>query len=306
MGDVSIGWVCSRKAERAHAFLEEIGSEYEVKTADTRAMDDWEQAVGLDGTDGVYIATPNTFHFAMARRALECGRHVLLEYPHATKAGDGQRLLELSRQKNVVLHVGLTYRYGARFKALRDVLQAKGDAYGLGAPHAYVLLDATGGTISRWFNRDELTGGTYISSMFDHLDEAVGYFGRVQNLFARYRSVRDANGVIQEDCCALMLVFEGGCTAQLTYTRGYPLPGPAIRKTVICEKGHVDVDAEGLHVFARGGKERVALEETDALYEETADFVEGIRQGRSVDTTAQDAQYALEIAERAHQTAARG
>lgn len=305
LDDVRFHWVCSRKSDRAKTFLEEIGQEFREKTESTLTLENWREAVGVPDTDGVYIATPNTLHYSMARAALENGRHVLLEYPHATDVADGKKLLDMSRKKNLVLHVGLTYRYSGKFQTLRNILHSENDEYGIGEPHAWVFTDPAGGMISRWYDRDELTGGTYISSVFDNLDEVIGYFGRVKNLFSHYRSVRDQDGVIQEDCAALMLVFESGCTAQITYTRGYPKPGLTVQKIIICEKGHVDLVGEGIRIVS-GGQERVVIPKAvDALQDETRDFIDGVRVSKNIDTTASDAQYALEIAAKAQQAANR-
>ena len=197
MEGVEIAWVCSREKSRAEEFIHSIGDS-------AAALDDWERAVRATDVDAVYVAAPNALHFPMADAALSAGRHVLLEHPPAMTAEDGWTLLELAAREKKVLHAGLTYRYGGMPAALKRILWDPQDPFGVGSPHAYVYLDSDGGPISRWLHRDELTGGTYISSMYDHFDEAIALFGRV-----------------------------GGHSG--------PRPALEIERSFVCERGHVRV-----------------------------------------------------------------
>jgi predicted dehydrogenase len=47
--------------------------------------------------DAVHICTPNSSHFALAKAALEAGKHVLCEKPLATSAAEAQALADLAR-----------------------------------------------------------------------------------------------------------------------------------------------------------------------------------------------------------------
>ena len=85
----------------------------------------------------------------------------------------------------------------------------------------------------------------------------------------------------------------------MAYTRGYPGAGLPVQRSFICRNGHVRIEADEARIITAAGEQTVSFAKTDALRMETLDFIEGVRQGRNVDDTADAAQYALEIAERA-------
>lgn len=63
------------------------------------------------GQDAVIIATPARLHYEHARRALQAGRHVLVEKPMAIKPTEARELAELAQKKSLVLMVGHTFLY---------------------------------------------------------------------------------------------------------------------------------------------------------------------------------------------------
>jgi predicted dehydrogenase len=65
----------------------------------------------LDAVDLVTVATPASAHFSVARQALEAGRHVLIEKPIALRLSHADRLIQLSRERRLVLQVGHQERF---------------------------------------------------------------------------------------------------------------------------------------------------------------------------------------------------
>jgi hypothetical protein len=51
----------------------------------------------------VYIATPHSSHYAVAKAALEAGKHVLCEKPMTINAREASSLLRLAREKGLFL-----------------------------------------------------------------------------------------------------------------------------------------------------------------------------------------------------------
>jgi len=60
----------------------------------------------LSEIDILTIASPPSFHGAAAKRALEAGKHVLVEKPLATDVATGKQLVELARTKKITLACG--------------------------------------------------------------------------------------------------------------------------------------------------------------------------------------------------------
>ncbi|MFW6309026.1 MAG: Gfo/Idh/MocA family protein, partial [bacterium] len=70
---VKIDWVCSRSQARGREFADK----YDID----RVITSWEEGCQDSQIDAVIITSPNSLHEKMAVKALENGKHVLLEYP---------------------------------------------------------------------------------------------------------------------------------------------------------------------------------------------------------------------------------
>jgi predicted dehydrogenase len=78
----------------------------------------------LDDVHAVVIATPPHSHFPLARRALEAGRHVLVEKPLTTSVEDGEELVATAARHGVRLMVGHTFEYNPAVWKLRDLVRS--------------------------------------------------------------------------------------------------------------------------------------------------------------------------------------
>jgi predicted dehydrogenase len=72
----------------------------------------------LDNVDAVSIVVPTESHFAEAKRALDAGKHVLVEKPIATTEAEGRELTELAARKGLKLQVGHIERFNPAFAGL--------------------------------------------------------------------------------------------------------------------------------------------------------------------------------------------
>jgi predicted dehydrogenase len=78
----------------------------------------------LDDVHAVVVATPPHSHFALARCALESGRHVLVEKPLTTSVEDGEELVASAARHAVCLMVGHTFEYNPAVWKLRDMVRS--------------------------------------------------------------------------------------------------------------------------------------------------------------------------------------
>ena len=70
------------------------------------------------------IVVPTSFHYGIAKRALELGVHVLIEKPVTTRPSEAEDLLNIADQKNLVLQVGHIERFNS---AIRHIAQTVHD-----------------------------------------------------------------------------------------------------------------------------------------------------------------------------------
>ncbi len=83
--------------------------------------------------DAVVIVTPPASHFALAKVALDAGKHVWIEKPLALRLDDGRQLVQSARARAKVLFVDHTFLYDPAVRMIRDLVQRGelGDIYHL-------------------------------------------------------------------------------------------------------------------------------------------------------------------------------
>lgn len=72
--------------------------------------------------DAVVIATPVYTHFSLAKKALQHGKHVLLEKPMASSVAECEELIELAAQKNLLLMVDHTFLYTGAVEKIKELV----------------------------------------------------------------------------------------------------------------------------------------------------------------------------------------
>jgi predicted dehydrogenase len=73
--------------------------------------------------EAVAIATPPRTHHALVRRALEAGKHVLVEKPLATISAQASDLIALASERALVLMPGHTFLYSPPVNKVRDLIR---------------------------------------------------------------------------------------------------------------------------------------------------------------------------------------
>ena len=107
LSNVSLIGVVDKNEERAKSVAKEFSTPGHV---------DVDAIIGK--VDAVSIATPAMTHYALARRFLEAGVHVLVEKPLAGTLDEADHLIALAAQKKLILQVGHQERFVfARFDA---------------------------------------------------------------------------------------------------------------------------------------------------------------------------------------------
>ena len=74
----------------------------------------------LTSVEALTIATPTTTHFEIAVKALESGKHVFIEKPITEKIEDADKIIELSKLKNLKIQVGHIERFNPALLSLKN------------------------------------------------------------------------------------------------------------------------------------------------------------------------------------------
>jgi scyllo-inositol 2-dehydrogenase (NADP+) len=84
---------------------------------------DYDALLADDAVDFVLIITrPHSGHFALAERALQAGKHVLLEKPMTTTSRECDALIALAREMGRILTVHQNRRLDLDFLAVQDII----------------------------------------------------------------------------------------------------------------------------------------------------------------------------------------
>jgi predicted dehydrogenase len=94
-----LAWLCDASPEA----LERFASRYPR----ARTTTDFEDVLADDELDAVVVATPAVTHYELAKRALEAGKHVLVEKPPAMNAAEAEDLVATAESAGRVLMPGI-------------------------------------------------------------------------------------------------------------------------------------------------------------------------------------------------------
>lgn len=114
-GDVIISAVASRDLKAAQKYAKQYGI--------PKAYGSYEELLAEPGIDAVYISLPNGMHAAWATRALQAGKHVLLEKPFTANADEAKALVALAKEKNLVLVEAFHWQWHPAAHTVKSLLQ---------------------------------------------------------------------------------------------------------------------------------------------------------------------------------------
>lgn len=101
--------------------------------------DDWEGLSSIDKYDTyeeglnnfkgelVYVSTVNIAHFLYAKLALEHGFHVIVDKPATMEYVQAYKLVEIAKQKNLLLCESTVYLYHPQFKIIDNIFKQNRD-----------------------------------------------------------------------------------------------------------------------------------------------------------------------------------
>ena len=141
-----------------------------------------EAACNEPGVDCLIISTPNYTHLDVLKVAVKSGKHIFLEKPMATTIPDAYEILNIAKNYEAILQIGLQYRFKAIYvEAIHEALQRNS----IGSikmvnimEHRLPFLDK----VNQWNKFSKYSGGTLVEKCCHYFD--------LLNLFAQSRPVK--------------------------------------------------------------------------------------------------------------------
>jgi len=87
---------------------------------------DCRELIDDPSVDAIAIATPVSTHYDLSLRALQAGKHVLVEKPLASNTDQVQHLMEIAQKRNRILMVDHTFVYTGAIRKIRELVENGG------------------------------------------------------------------------------------------------------------------------------------------------------------------------------------
>ena len=152
----------------------------------------------------VIVNTPNYTHYEYAKKALEAGKHVIVEKPFTINIEQGKELIEIAKKHDKILSVYQNRRYDSDYKTIRKVVNERllGELI-----EVEMHFDRFKEELSPKLHKE--VPGPGAGSLYDlgaHLiDQALQLFGMPQKIFADIRVIRPMSKV--DDYWELLLYY---------------------------------------------------------------------------------------------------
>jgi predicted dehydrogenase len=213
--------------------------------------------------DVVHICTPNATHAAIARAALEAGKHVICEKPLAVDSRDAAELTALAEARDLVAAVPFVYRFHPMAREAR-ALVARGETGRLVSVHGAYLQDWLSTPHDDDWRVDTAQGGPSraFADIGSHLVDLLEFTSgdRIVRLSAVTRTVygvRSTNtDITTEDLVAVVVELAGGAVGTLLVSQ----VAPGHKNGLVVELGGTDASVR----FEQERPETLWVGRTDA------------------------------------------
>jgi len=104
--------------------LKQLRNQSEVKYG-CDSKSDLDKVFNDPEVDAVFVSTPTSTHFDIARRVLESEKHLFLEKPCTENSVDLEKLVNISKEKNLKFAVGYEFPHHPACQKLRSLISEK-------------------------------------------------------------------------------------------------------------------------------------------------------------------------------------
>ena len=103
---------------------EELRATFAARYPNVQVTGSFESMLADPAVQGIVIATPVPTHYALAKQALEAGKHVLVEKPPAMRAGEIDELVAIANERDLVLMPGHLLLYHPAVRKVKELIDA--------------------------------------------------------------------------------------------------------------------------------------------------------------------------------------
>ncbi|MBY9000107.1 MAG: Gfo/Idh/MocA family oxidoreductase [Candidatus Heimdallarchaeota archaeon] len=193
-----------------------------------RAFSDLEELLSMEEIDAISIASPTSTHGEIALKAIQHGKHVLIEKPMTSTLDEAEKIIDASKATNVIVSVGFIERFNPIVSKSKNLIES-------GELGELVLLSAR--RLGPYWP-DRLKDVDVIRDVSIHDIDAFRYLTEKDpvSVYARGGKLRHS----YLDYAEMLLDFGGGLTGFVE--SNYLTPHRHRKLMLTCEHGIVEAD----------------------------------------------------------------
>lgn len=297
----------------------------------TKVFDNVEYILNDSDIELVIIASPNKYHYSLAKEAIEKGKHVIIEKPFVIDSIKGRELIKIAQEHNKILTVFHNRRFDSDFMTIKGVIDSKqlGELVEFESYYNRYRNALKG----NWRECDEKGSGILYDLGSHLIDQALCLFGNPERVFSDVRIQRKISKAVDyfqvimyygEDMNNLKVTLKAGMLI-LEQTPRYYLTGERgnfVKYGLDVQEAHLktgeEPGADGwgqepqeifgtLNVQNNGVENRSIIKSHSGNYGlYFKNIYEVIREGKLLEVSAEQALKVIEIIELAEQSSIEG
>lgn len=283
--------VAGNDPDRTSAFSQPFAAE---------PMTPWKDLVKRTDIDLVIISTINRDHGAIARAAIESGKHVVVEYPLSLDITEARTLLALSKSYQRLLHVEHIELLSGIHQAIATALPEIGTPFYV----RYASVNPQRPAPQKWTYYPQLFGFPFVGAL-SRVNRLLHLFGAVSTVTCQSQFWTTQDTIVPVThkpyrccMCTAQLRFANGLIADLVYGKGEMLWNAERGLDIHGDRGMVKIDGnqgqliqpDATRDLDMGSRRGLFASDTQAVLKHLAD-------GSPLYTTAAESVYALIVAD---------
>ena len=197
----------------------------------------------------INVCTPNGLHAEHALKALDAGKHVVVEKPMALTKSDCEKVIYAALHHHKTVFCVMQNRYSPPSVWLKEIIDNKtlGDVY-MVQLNCYWNRDERYYKKGNWKGTEKLDGGTLFTQFSHWIDIMYWLFGDIKNIQAKFADFNHKNSTDFEDSGFVSFDFVNGGMGSINYSTAVWDKNLESSLTIVGSKGSIKVGGQYMDV----------------------------------------------------------